>query len=164
MQPSRNLMSRMLSIVVLVVILIAIGVIFFRVMSGFLVPVFFAALLGVIFQPLHERVDQRFGKQSRYVSAGITTLIAALAVVAPAALIITLGVFEGFSLADQVGNQTVRQRVKQLREQLALEIPLHEDLRKIESTLEYVDAAISRGESPRIEPATLENLSRRADR
>ena len=45
-----------------------------------------------------------------------------------------------------------------------LEIPLHEDLRKIGSTLDYVDAAISRGESPRIETATLENLSRRADR
>ena len=33
-------MSRMLSILVLVAILVAIGVIFFRVMSGFLVPVF----------------------------------------------------------------------------------------------------------------------------
>ena len=78
-------MPRIFSIVVLVVILIAIGVIFFRVMSGFLVPVFLAALLGVIFHPLHIRVDQRFGKQSRYVSAGITTLVAAFAVVAPAA-------------------------------------------------------------------------------
>src|SRR5262245_21271825 len=137
-------MSRMLSIVVLVAILIAIGVIFFRVMSGFLMPVFFAALLGVIFHPLHIRVDQRFGKQSRYLSARITTFTAAFAVVAPAALIISLAIFEGFSLADQFGNQTVRERANQLRQQMALEIPLHEDLRKIESTLDYVDAAISR--------------------
>jgi predicted PurR-regulated permease PerM len=157
-------MPRMLSIVVLVVILIAIGVIFFRVMSGFLVPVFLAALLGVIFQPLHARVDLRFGKQSRYLAAGITTVIAAFAVVAPAALIITLGIFEGFGLVNQFGDKTVRERVKQLRQQMQLEIPQHEDLRKIDSTLDYVDAAISRGETPRIETATLQNLSLRADR
>lgn len=157
-------MPRMLSIVVLVVILIAIGVIFFRVMSGFLVPVFLAALLGVIFHPLHIRVDQRFGKQSRYLAAGITTVTAAFAVVAPAALIISLGIFEGFGLVNQFGDKSVRDRVSTLRQQLQLEIPLHEDLRKIESTLNYVDAAISRGEMPRIETTTLENLSRRADR
>jgi predicted PurR-regulated permease PerM len=157
-------MSRMLSIVVLVAILIAIGVIFFRVMSGFLVPVFFAALLGVIFQPLHQRVNQRFGKQSRYIAAAITTFIAAFAVVAPAALIITLAIFEGFGLINQFGDKTVRERVRGLRQQLALEIPHHEDLRKIQSTLDYVDAAISRGEKPEIDPGTLENLVRRADR
>lgn len=157
-------MPRMLSIVVLVVILIAIGVIFFRVMSGFLVPVFLAALLGVIFHPLHIRVDQRFGKQSRYIAAAITTIVAAFAVVAPAALIITLAIFEGFGLVNQFGDRSVRDRANSLRQQLQLEIPLHEDLRKIESTLNYIDAAISRGEMPRIETTTLENLSRRADR
>src|SRR4051794_35427407 len=130
-------MSRMLSILVLLAILIAIGVIFFRVMSGFLVPVFLAALLGVVFHPLHIRIDERFGKYGRYVSAGLTTSIAAFAVVAPAALIITLAIFEGFGLVNQFGDRTVRDRISNLRQQLQLEIPLHEDLRKIESTLDY---------------------------
>lgn len=154
----------MISILVLSAILIAIGVVFFRVMSGFLVPVFLAALLAVIFQPLHQRVNDGWGRQSRYVAAGLTTLIAAFAVVAPAALIITLAVFEGVGLVNQFGDRTVRERFDGLRDQLQLRIPHHEDLRKIESTLDYVDAAISRGETPHLETATLENLSRRADR
>lgn len=157
-------MSRMLSILVLLAILIVIGIVFFRVMSGFLVPVFFAALLAVIFQPLHQRVDERWGRQSRYLAAGLTTLIAAFAVVAPAALIITLAVFEGFGLVNQFGDRTVRERLDELREQLQLKIPNHEDLRKIESTLDYVDAEISRGETPNVDQVTLENLTRRADR
>src|SRR4051812_13352537 len=111
----KAVMSRMLSILVLVAILVAIGVVFFRVMSGFLVPVFFAALLGVVFHPLHLRVEERFGKYSRYVAAGITTFIAAFAVVAPMALIITLAIFEGFGLVNQFGDRTVRQRVSALR-------------------------------------------------
>src|SRR5688500_10691391 len=97
-------MSRMLSILVLVAILVAIGVIFFRVMSGFLVPVFLAALLGVIFQPLHRRVFEKFGSTNRYLAAGITTLIAGFVVIAPTALVITLAVREGIALVNQFGD------------------------------------------------------------
>src|SRR4051794_1471467 len=132
-------MSRMLSILVLLAILVAIGVIFFRVMSGFLVPVFFAALLAVMFLPLHQRVRVGLGNSSRYLSAGITTLVAALMVVAPAALILTLAVFEGLALVNQFGDVSVRKRLDTMRQQLKLEIPLHDDLRKIEWTLDYID-------------------------
>jgi predicted PurR-regulated permease PerM len=157
-------MSRMLSILVLLAILVAIATIFFRVMIGFLVPVFLAALLAVIFEPVHNRVHARFGSRGRYLSAGITTLIAAFAVIAPAALIVTLAVLEGAALLNQFGDVSVRNRVDALRVQLQLDIPRHDDLRKIESTLEYIDGAISRGETPRLERETLDNLVRRANR
>jgi len=157
-------MSRMLSIVVLLAILVAIGVIFFRVMSAFLVPVFFAALLAVIFEPLHQRVSEKFGQKSRYLAAGITTLFAGFAVIAPAALIITLAVLEGVALVNQFGDVSVRKRLDNVREQMQLEIPHHDDLRKIESTLSFLDASLSRGETPRVDQATLDNLKARADR
>jgi predicted PurR-regulated permease PerM len=157
-------MSRMLSILVLLAILVAIGVIFFRVMSTFLVPVFLAALLAVNFQPIHHRVNERFGKRSRYLSAGVSTLLAGFAVIAPAALVLTLAVLEGIVLVNQFGDVGVRKRLDDLRAQLQLEIPLHDDLRKIESTLHYIDSSVSRGETPRVETATLDNLVRRAER
>jgi predicted PurR-regulated permease PerM len=157
-------MARMLSIVVLIAILVALGLLFFRVMSGFLVPVFLAALLGVIFQPLHQRVHDRFGARSRYLSAGITTFVACLAVIAPAALAITLAAMEGVSLVNDLGQGGVRERLDTLREQLGLTIPRAEDLRKIQATLDTLNVAAERGATRQVEEALLQSLNRRAER
>lgn len=157
-------MSRMISFLVLVLILAAIGTIFFRVMSGFLVPIFLAALLGVIFQPVHHWIHQRIGRWGRYVSAGATTFVAGFIVLAPAVLIIFLAIFEGISLANQLGDVSVRRRLDQLREQLGLDIPHYDDLQKIQDTLQYLKKTTQRGETPLVAADTLDNLYQRADR
>ena len=46
-------MARFVSLLVLVAILVIISIIFFQVMAGFFVPLFLAALLGVVVQPLY---------------------------------------------------------------------------------------------------------------
>jgi predicted PurR-regulated permease PerM len=47
-------MARLVSFVALVAILIGIGLLFMQVMWGFMLPLFLAALLGVVFQPLYN--------------------------------------------------------------------------------------------------------------
>ena len=47
-------MARIVSFLVLVAILVVIAAVFIRVMAGFFVPLFLAALLGVIIQPLYR--------------------------------------------------------------------------------------------------------------
>jgi predicted PurR-regulated permease PerM len=157
-------MSRLLSILVLLAILVAIGVIFFRVMSGFLVPIFLAALLGVIFQPLHQRVFQKIGATNRYLAAGVTTFIAGFVVIAPTALVITLAVREGIALVNQFGDVSVQKRLDTVREQFQLEIPLHEDLRQLQSKLNHLDAAIRHGEAPSVDQTILASLVDRGQR
>ena len=49
-------MSRMVSFIVLIVIIVLIGFLFFRVMAPFLLPLFLAALMVVIFHPLHRHI------------------------------------------------------------------------------------------------------------
>ena len=70
-------MARFVSFLVLVAILVIISIIFFQVMAGFFVPLFLAALLGVVVQPLYRwTLFQCRGY--RHVAAGVTTTVVAL--------------------------------------------------------------------------------------
>ena len=81
-------MARFVSLLVLVAILVIISIIFFQVMAGFFVPLFLAALLGVVVQPLYRwTLFQCRGY--RHVAAGITTTVVGLIVLLPIGLVVT---------------------------------------------------------------------------
>jgi predicted PurR-regulated permease PerM len=65
--------ARIVSFVVLLVILVVIGGLFVRVMAGFLLPLFLALLLVVMFGPLHRWFLAKCGRYSR-VAAMLTTV------------------------------------------------------------------------------------------
>src|SRR5262245_47684800 len=102
--------ARVVSFLVLVGILIVIATIFFRVMAGFLVPRFLAALLGVVVQPLHRWILSKCNGY-RYVAAGITTTLVLLIVLLPIGLVITTATLEGLSLIDQLQMADVRTKL-----------------------------------------------------
>ncbi len=80
-------MGRVISIVVLVALVSVFGFLFFQVMAGFLLPVFLAVLLAVIFRPLHRRLTAQCRGYVR-VAAGVTTLAILLIVLVPLLLVI----------------------------------------------------------------------------
>ncbi len=75
-------MPRVVSFIVLVAILLLMGAIFFQVMAHFVVPLFLAAVLVVVFKPLHAQVVSRIPAYPR-VAAMATTLLILLAVLLP---------------------------------------------------------------------------------
>lgn len=77
---------RVVSLIVLLVVVLLIGVMFFRVMASFLVPLFLAAVLTVVFKPLHNWTLSKF-EGRKQVSALATTLLIALLVVVPTAVL-----------------------------------------------------------------------------
>ncbi len=140
-------MARLVSFVVLLVILILIAVLFFRVMASFLLPLFLAALLVVVFQPLY-RWTLSHCRGQRYVAATLTTIMVLLSVLAPAALVFTLAGAQGASLASQVRGTNVRQKLDELRRDFSLDIPKREDLKQIEATLLACRDQLRKGETP----------------
>ena len=54
-------MSRNVSLLILFGTVIAIGVLFFQVISPFIFPLFFAGVLAVLFRPLFVWVPRRYG-------------------------------------------------------------------------------------------------------
>lgn len=87
-------MARYISFAVLLGIIVVIGALFYKVMIGFFIPVFLAAVLVVVFRPLHRWVCSKVGERD-HVSAGITTTLIVLIVLLPAGLVLTMAAIQG---------------------------------------------------------------------
>ncbi|HJQ79788.1 MAG TPA: AI-2E family transporter [Lacipirellulaceae bacterium] len=75
-------MPRVISFIVLLAIILLVGAIFFQVMAQFLVPLFLAAVLLVVFQPLHASTLIYLPRHPR-ICAFITTVLILLVVLLP---------------------------------------------------------------------------------
>ncbi len=74
-------MARIISFVALVVILVIIGGLFLQVMAGFLLPLFLALLLVLMFGPLHRWFVRKCGRHNRIAAALTTGSILALVLI-----------------------------------------------------------------------------------
>lgn len=90
-------MTRVVSFLVLLAILVTIGILFIRVMANFLLPMFLAVLLVVIFQPIHQWFRAQFGGRDR-LAAIATTAAIILIVLLPLLLIGFNATTEGIRL------------------------------------------------------------------
>jgi predicted PurR-regulated permease PerM len=153
-------MARLVSFFVLIAILVIISIIFFQVMAGFFVPLFLAALLGVVVQPLYLwTLDKCRGY--RHLAAGITTALVALIVLLPIGLVVTTATLEGLSLVDELQLADVRMKLDQLRQDLGLNIPHEQDLRHIEATLHAWREKQRLGETVDVPISQVDNLFKR---
>ena len=75
-------MPRVVSFIVLIAIVLLVTALFFQVMVQFILPLFLAAVMVVVFRPLHEWVLKKCGDRPR-VAAGLTTLAILLVVLLP---------------------------------------------------------------------------------
>ena len=155
-------MARFVSFLVLVGILVVLAIIFFQVMAGFFVPLFLAALLMVVVQPLHRWVLSKT-RGWQYVAAGITTTLVTLIVLLPIGLVVSTATLEGLSLVDQLQLGNVQAKLDTLRRDYGLEIPREGDLRKLEATLRLWRNKQLQGESLDIKPEEVENLIQRVE-
>ncbi|MEX2120501.1 MAG: AI-2E family transporter [Pirellulales bacterium] len=115
-------MARIVSFVVLLAILLVIVALFFRVMAGFLLPLFLAALLVVMFGPLHRSIVVRCQGRER-LAAGLTTLAILIIVLAPMLGILGKAAVEAAELASGWNRQSTEERVDKLRSRLGLNLP-----------------------------------------
>jgi predicted PurR-regulated permease PerM len=150
-------MARFVSLLVLVAILVIVSIIFFQVMAGFFVPLFLAALLGVVVQPLYRWTLVKCHGY-RHVAAGITTTFVAVIVLLPIGLVVSTAILEGLSLVDQLQLADFRARLQQLRTEYGLQIPCEPDVRHIEATLHALRERLRSGQSVEIQPSQIENL------
>jgi predicted PurR-regulated permease PerM len=130
--------SRVMSLVVLLGIIMVAGILFFQVMVGFLLPMFLALILVVVFRPLHDWYARSLKGRQR-VAAGLTTLTILLIVLLPLLLILGRAAAEGWAIVRTVRTETIRLRIDRMRARFGLTMP-PEDVRwgleAIDDTLE----------------------------
>ena len=125
-------MSRFISLIVLLASIVIIGALFYKVMIGFFVPVFLAAVLVVVFRPLHRRILEKIG-QREHLAAGITTSLVIFSVLLPTALIITMAAVQGTSLVASINASSISIGLNNARKRCGLQSPCQEKIRSIQS-------------------------------
>ena len=79
-------MPRVVSFLVLLAVILLVGAVFFRVMAQFMVPLFLACVLLVMFQPLHRWIQTKLPGYRR-TAALLTTILIVLVVLVPTVLL-----------------------------------------------------------------------------
>ena len=126
--------ARYFSFIFLLGVIGLVGMIFYWVMARFLIPLFLAALLVVIFRPLHRwMLMQTRGRQA--LAAMLTTLSILLAVLAPLALLIVMAAAEGRDVLKQFNSAKLLDDIQDARTTLKLDLPNANQVRDIDSRL-----------------------------
>ncbi len=73
---------RVISVLVLIAVVMLVAALFFRVIASFIVPLFLAAVLVVVFEPLHKWVTSRIPGRPN-IAAGVTTTLIVFLVLLP---------------------------------------------------------------------------------
>jgi predicted PurR-regulated permease PerM len=141
-------MARYISFAVLLAILTLIGILFYKVMIGFFVPVFIAVVLVVVFQPLHRWVLKKT-KGRAHLAASLTTLLIVGSVLLPAGLIVGLAGVQGFKLLGEFNESNVRLGLSRLRSNkfINLESPAAVQFRSIDAKLAEIKKVVAESTS-----------------
>ena len=125
-------MAKYFSFVLLLLVIVLLAILFFKVMFGFLIPMFLAAILVVIFGPFHSWMFRKMGGRKK-LAALATTISIILVVLLPFGILFGLAAAEarqfarGFSSAELVHN------LSKIRKSIGVDFPSAEEFRAIES-------------------------------
>lgn len=111
---------RVISLIVLLGVVLLVTVLFFRVMAGFLAPMFLAAVLAVVFKPVHEWMRRKMPGHPRLAALGVTTLVS-LMVVIPTVYFGWRAFVETKNVVEAVSNKDFREGIADRLSQLTQE-------------------------------------------
>ena len=130
-----NKLRRLISFLVLLAIIVLIGALFYRVMASFVLPLFLAAVLVVIFSPVHSRILQRFNGRTN-LAAAATTMIVGLVVMLPIIIAGTYATVEGSRVLKNITPGYLAESLEDFRKVFKLTIPNETAIRNTKALIE----------------------------
>ncbi len=146
--------SRYISLGLLIAIILIFVFLFYEVMAKFLVPLFLAALLVVVFRPLHRWILDKCGGRET-LGALATTAAIMLTVLVPICLLLVLAAAEGRAAFRQFNTAQIYDGIKTVRTSLKLDLP--NTVQVIENELQMAQEAIGPGPERKAEHERLLN-------
>ena len=131
-------LSRILSVVMLIFGILAVGALFYKVMAGFFVPLFLAALLVVLFRPVYLRILER-SKNRRQLAAMATTLLIMTVVLLPIFLLLSVAASQFTAMVSHVNFNDISAALDRGREQIGISLPYAEQFRRLDSLSDSLD-------------------------
>ncbi len=125
-------------------------------MASFFVPLFLAALLVVIFRPVHQWIYHRIGKKPRLASLATTTLIL-MVVLMPIILLISVATSQFTAMVSHMNFNDLTVALNRARDQFGISLPYAEQFRRLDELTDSLDKPTDVDESPSHEQ-TLKNI------
>ena len=136
--PKLPSLSRIISVIMLIIGTLAVGALFYRVMAVFFVPLFLAAALVVIFRPIHQWFLDRLGNRRR-IAAGATTSMILVIVLLPIFIILSVAASQFTTLVSQVNFNDLTAAIQRGREQFGLTLPNPNRFRRLDQLADQLD-------------------------
>jgi predicted PurR-regulated permease PerM len=131
-------LSRILSVVMLILGILIVGVLFLKVMAGFFVPLFLAALLVVIFRPIHQWFYRKSGQRPRVAATATTTLVL-LVVLLPVIAVISVATSQFTSMITHVDFEDLSGTLDRARSQLGISLDYPQQFRRLDILTDSLD-------------------------
>ncbi len=131
-------LSRVMSVVMLMIGIVAIGALFYKVMAGFFVPLFLATLLVVIFRPVHQWIYFRIGEKPR-LAALSTTLLVLMVVLLPLIIVLSVATSQFTAMISHANFSDLSSALDRAREQLSIALPHAEQFRRLDTLADSFD-------------------------
>ncbi len=137
-------MNRVVSFVALIGIVILVSVLVFRVMAGFLLPMFLAIVMVVVFRPMHQWFVERCNGRNRLGSV-VTTAVIMLIVLAPLLTTTILAVADAYEFVARMDADSIERGVDEFRDKFELNLP--DELKPLSGQLDQL-TRVARGIEP----------------
>ncbi len=132
-------MSRIVSLAVLVAVIVLVGILFYKVMVGFLVPVFLAVVLVVVFRPLHRWVLNETGNRE-HLAAGLTTFMIMLVVLIPIGFALATAAIQGTALVADINETSAKLFLERMRNKFGLQNPDAAEIKRLRMEIEQLQS------------------------
>ncbi len=131
-------LSRILSVVMLILGILIVGVLFLKLMAGFFVPLFLAALLVVIFRPVHQWFYEKSGRRPRFAATATTSLVL-LMVLLPVISVISVATSQFTSIVTYVDFDDFTGAFDRARAQLGISLEHPQQFRRLDALTDSLD-------------------------
>ena len=130
-------MNRIVSFGLLLAVILITGFVFFKVMAGFFLPLFLAALLVVLFYPLHRWILKRVHGRKK-IAALLATTVILLCVLLPFTTILFFAANESRSVIRRLDPASIDDKIVTVRTKLGLELPAQSEFERMDRVLEAI--------------------------
>ncbi|WP_442506093.1 AI-2E family transporter [Novipirellula sp. SH528] len=141
-------LSRILSVLMLLLGIFAVGALFYKVMAGFFVPLFLAALLVVIFRPVHDWIYVQT-KGKRRLAAASTTLMILMMVLMPMIVVLSVATSQFTAMVSHMNFNDLTAALDRARDQFGISLPHAEKFRRLDELTDSLDDSVLSGEGLR---------------
>lgn len=134
-----SMVSHYISFAMLLVTILVFCFFFYNVIKGFLLPLFLAILLAVIFRPFHQWVETRLNGRP-HIAAALSTCGIMLIVLGPLTGIVLFSIYEANELLRS--HDKYVKKAEDLRRSVGLQKPFSQYLDRIEGEMRKLDDAL----------------------